>query len=279
MPRVLPHAEEAPLDDKSLQRGSHVRVRSLSAALVLLAVVMGVAGSAPGRALAWAVGGPLLPNGSAQGSGYAYTSSSVGATVQVSLQGARPGTTYAIFTCVGLYGGDFNCTNRNLAPAVSQVVVAPKGIAPVVVTLVQQGTLQTDAFGQGSASLSLSQGLYPDMVHSVYNVVQLVDTADASDSYTALNLQAPTPPALGVNALYGPSVALVLGVPVFVFPQFPGYVFPVAITTVTGAPFFPSFTVPFGFFGAPSGITIGTCPNGQPPQATPGAFGQIVFTC
>jgi hypothetical protein len=159
------------------------------------------------------------------------------------------------------------------------VVVAPKGIAPVVVTLVQQGTMSVDANGSGSALIGLSQGVYPDQVHSIYNVVQLVNTSDGNDSYTALDLQAPGQPALGVSQLFGPSVSLALGVPVYVFAQFPGYAFPVSFTTVAGAPFYSFFGIPFGFFGNPSPFTIGTCPNGFAPHATPSPYGGIFFTC
>ena len=254
-------------------------MRALRAGLLAVALAALVSASGRHRVFAWSASAPLLPNGSAQGTGFASTTTDVNETVSISLQGARPNATYAIFACVGLISGDFNCTNHNLPSTVQQVVVAPKGIAPVVVTLVQQGTMTVDANGNGSTLLALQQGLYPNTVHSIYNVVQLIDTADGTDSYTALDLQAPTLPVQGVNPIFPGGIALVLGVPVYVFAQFPGYVFPVAITTISGYPFFPFYSVPIGFFGSPFPLTVGTCPNGLPPHVVSGPFGGLAFSC
>ena len=256
--------------------------RRTTLALQLALVVAALAAfglRAPRPAFAWAAGGALLPNGSAQGFGQATTTSSRAAQVQISLTGARANATYAIFSCLSLFGGDFGCVERT-PPTVQAVNVAPRGIAPVVVTLVDQGTLQTDANGNASMFLPLVSGVYPDMPRSIYNVVQLVDTADATDSYTALDIQPPVAPVAGVNAIFPISFSLVLGVPVYVLAQFPGFVYPVAITPLTGYPFVPYLVVPGTVFGGyPFGATVGVCPTGLPPQVQAGPGGILYFVC
>lgn len=259
---------------------SRPRLPALLAALALL-VVAGFAIHAPRPAFAWLATGTFYPNGSGTGSGGATTISGLQPNVSISITGARPNTTYAVFTCVGLLGGDFSCAGRDLPPSLQQIQVAPKAISPVVLTLVQQTTLTTDNFGNGSLTFSLPVALLPDVPHSIYNAVQLVNTGDATDSYTALDIQSPAQPVAGVDSLVPTVVTTAIGVPVYVLAQFPGYAYPVAITALSGAPFTPSIFVPIAVFSsAPFTTTIGLCPStGRPPVAQPGPNGQIVFLC
>ncbi|HZQ36784.1 MAG TPA: hypothetical protein VFD32_12685 [Dehalococcoidia bacterium] len=259
---------------------SRPRLPALLAALALL-VVAGFAIHSPRPALAWLASGTFYSNGSGTGTGGATTISSPQPSVSISITGARPNSGYAVFSCMALLGGDFSCAGRDLPPALQQIQVAPKALSPVVLTLVQQNTLNTDNFGNGSLTFSPGVALLPDVPHSIYNAVQLVNTADPTDSYTALDLQPPTRPVAGVNTVLPTVVTTAIGVPVYVLAQFPGYAYPVAITTLNGAPFAPSIFVPITVFGgAPFTTTIGLCPStGQPPVAQPAPNGQIIFLC
>jgi hypothetical protein len=247
----------------------------------VVALLLLTAGGAQ-RVAAWSASAVLTPNpgGTALGSGGATTQSSPNASVTVNLSGAQANAVYAVFSCIALSTGDFDCVGLNIPPAFQQVKVMPRALAPIVVTLVQQGTIQTNDSGNASATIPLQSLLIPDTPRSQYNVVELINTADASDAYTALDLQRPLQPVAGVSQITPTQITTALGVPVYVFAQFPGYVYPVAITTVNGAPFVPSIVVPGNvFFGTPFGFTQGLCPNGLPPHAVPGPGGQIFFTC
>ncbi|MHB8575354.1 MAG: hypothetical protein ACYDCQ_08485 [Dehalococcoidia bacterium] len=254
--------------------------RFAAAAIVLL--VAALLARAPHAALAFSASGPVLSNGSGAGIGSTTTNSGPGASVSVSLQGAKANATYAVYACISLVTGGFDCIGRNNPPAFSQIFVAPKALAPITVTLVQQGALTTDANGNGSTIVSLQALLLPDTAASIYNVVQLVNQADMTDSYTGLDLQAPVQPVAGTNGFFFPSVTLALGTPVYIFTQFPGYAYPVAVTTINGLPFVPFFTVPFNTLGLfPFGFTFanGLCPNGAVPVAHAGLGGTIFFSC
>src|SRR4051812_15828220 len=112
-----------PLPAPALSPGSRPLpvVRTLRfATLALLAILLAGAFS-PHHAYAWTASGPLLPNGSALGLGSATTYTDGGARIAMSLQGAKSNATYAIFSCIGLFAGDFNCTSRNLPQTVQQV--------------------------------------------------------------------------------------------------------------------------------------------------------------
>jgi hypothetical protein len=235
----------------------------------------------PGVARAWTANGPLLPNGSATGSGTASTVTGPPAWVSVTLTGARPNTVYAIYSCIPMLPGTFDCVGRNNPPNLQQVTVYPRAIAPVAVTLAQQDYLTTDGNGNASRAVVLQGALYPDTPASIYNVVQLIDVNDPSDSYTSVMLQTPPPPvATGANAVPQVGVTLALGQPVFVFAAYPGYAFPVAFFTSPLAPFVPFFTVPPGVIGGPPLVfQQGVCPNGQPPVAYNNGAGVITFVC
>ncbi len=258
---------------------SRSRLPALLAALALL--LAGFVLNAPRPALAWLATGTFYSNGSGTGTGGATTISGLQPSVSISITGARPNTSYAVFSCMGLLGGDFSCAGKDLPPALQQIQVAPKAISPVVLTLVQQSTLTTDNFGNGSLTFSPGVALLPDVPHSIYNAVQLVNTGDATDSYTALDIQSPAQPVAGVNSLTPTVVTTAIGVPVYVLAQFPGYAYPVAITALNGAPFAPSIFVPITVFGGvPFTTTIGLCPaTGRPPVAQTGTNGQIIFLC
>lgn len=251
-------------------------------AIALVAACLLLAAARAQHAFAWSASAVLVPNpgGTALGSGGATTQSTPNASVAVTLSGAQANATYAVFSCIALTTGDFDCVGLNIPPAFQQVKVMPRALAPIVVTLVQQGSIETDANGNASATIPLQSILLPDTPRSQYNVVELINTADASDAYTALDLQRPLLPVAGVSQITPVAITTALGVPVYVFAQFPGYVYPVAITTVNGAPFVPSIVVPGNvFIGSPFGFTQGLCPGGLPPHAVPGFGGVITFTC
>lgn len=251
---------------------------TLLTGLVALACVLGLSRSRP--ALAFSASGPLLANGTGTGTGSATTTSGPSATVQVSLQNATPAAIYAIYSCLALTGGDFDCTGKNNPPALQTVAVAPKALAPISVNLVQQGTVQTDSSGNGNATIFLTPQLLPDTPHSIYNVVQLINLNNPTDSFTALDLQAPAQPVVGVLNIPAVTVTTVIGVPVYVLAPFPGYAFPVAITTLNGAPFVPSITIPQTVIGGPPlNFIVGRCPNGLPARLQPTFFGQIIILC
>ncbi|HLZ69991.1 MAG TPA: hypothetical protein VKV26_08805 [Dehalococcoidia bacterium] len=256
--------------------------RPLAALALLLALLVGgFAVGAPRPALAWLASGTFFANGSGQGTGGATTITGPQANISISLAGAKPNASYAIFTCLPLTGGDFSCAGRNLPPAMQQVQIAPKALAPVVLTLVQQGMLNTDDFGNASLTLSPVSVLLPDLPRSIYNAVHLINTTDATDSYTALDIQSPVQPIAGVNAFTPAFISTAIGVPVFVLAQFPGYVFPVAITALGGVPFVPVIIVPPTVFGGvPFSTTVGLCPGtGRAPVARPGLNGEIDLFC
>lgn len=259
---------------------SRPRLPALLAALALL-LVAGFTLSSPRTALAWLATGTFHANGSGAGTGGASTISGLQPSVSISITGARPNTNYAVFTCMALLGGDFSCAGRDLPPDLQQIQVAPKAISPVVLTLVQQTTLVTDNFGNGSLTFSPGVALLPDVPHSIYNAVQLVNSTDATDSYTALDIQSPAQPVAGVNAVAPVAVTTAIGVPVYVLAQFPGYAYPVAITALGGTPFVPSLFVPTTVFGGlPFTTTVGLCPTtGRAPVAQTGPNGQIIFVC
>lgn len=261
--------------------------RSIGVPALLVALLLLSAGGVQ-RAAAWSASAALVPNpgGAAQGGGGVTTQSTPNASVTINLGGAQANATYAVFSCIALSTGDFDCVGINIPPAFQQVKVMPRALAPIVVTLLQQGTIETDDNGNASAAIPLQSILLPDTPRSQFNVVELINTANASDAYTALDLQRPLQPVAGVSQITPTQITTALGVPVYVFAQFPGYVYPVAITTVNGAPFVPSIIVPGNIFGvspfgvgSPFGITQGLCPSGLPPHAVPGPGGQIFFTC
>ncbi|GEM_PF-1783843 len=250
----------------------------IAALAVLLAA--GLAVGAPRPAHAWLASGTFFPNGNGQGTGGATTITGAQATISISIGGARPNAVYAIFTCLTLTGGDLSCAGKNVPPSLQQVQIAPKALSPVVLTLVQQGTLITDNFGNASITITPFNALLPDLPRSIYNAVDLINTADATDSYTALDIQAPVQPIAGVNAFVPVTVTTAIGVPVFVLAQFPGFAFPVAITAIGGVPFAPFVTVPTTVFGGvPFSATVGLCPSGRAPVAVSVGSGQIALLC
>jgi hypothetical protein len=212
-----------------------------------------------------------MSNGFGAGTGFATTISGTSPSVQLSLQNATPNATYAVFACVALTGGDFDCAGRSNPPSLQQVIVAPRALSPITVNLVQQGTLVVDANGNGGTVVGLLPSLLPDTPHSIYNVVQLVNVNNAADSYTALDLQAPNQPVAGVFNIAPVAVSTVIGVPVYVLAPFPGYLYPVAITALAGVPFVPLIVVN----SLPFSATVGVCPNGQPPIAEPAGPGSV----
>ena len=221
-----------------------------------------------------------MPSGIGTGTGSVSTTSGPRATVQVTLQNATPLASYAVFSCLALVGGDFDCVGRNNPTGLQTVVVALQALAPVSVGLVQQGTMQVDSDGSGSTTIFLTPLLLPDTPHSIYNVVQIVNQGNLNESYTALSLQSPAQPVAGVANLPLVTVTTIIGVPVYVLAPFPGYAFPVALTALNGAPFVPVVTIPqTGFSGLPFNFFVGTCPNGLPPAAVPIAGGQIFLVC
>jgi hypothetical protein len=247
--------------------------------LVLAVLALGVR---PRSALAWTASGVLAPNqgSSALGSGGVTATSGANASLQISLAGANPNATYAVFSCLPLTTGDFDCVGLNNPPGFQSVKLMPKALAPIVVTLVQQGTVRTDDNGNTTATIPLTSVLLPDTPRSQYNVVELINTGDATDAYTALNLLRPIQPVAGVVSINPTTVTTAIGVPVYVLAQFPGYVYPVAITTLNGVQFVPQIVVPTNvFFGSPFTFTQGLCPGGLPPHAVPGPGGVIFFTC
>lgn len=258
--------------------------RTLLPALLLLTLLLAGYARAPRVAHAWLASAPLLPNGSAGGSGSASTISGPPSSVGISLVGARPNTVYAVYSCIPMFPGTFDCVGRNNPPALQQVTVYPKAIAPVAVTLAQADTLTTDPSGTASHNTVLQGSLFPDTPASIYNVVQLVDINDFSDSYTAVMLQTPVQPVVGGPSLVPQaSIVLALGVPVYILAGFPGYAFPVGFVAVPGAPFVSVFTLPAGAVGgSPQLYQQGLCPNtGRPPTATNAGTGsgQIYFGC
>lgn len=255
------------------------RLATLAAFVALLAIAL--AGRSPRPAAAWTASATLIANSPNGGSGSALTISGNVATIQVSLNGARGNANYAIFSCEPLTGGDFDCVGKNKPPDFQLVQIAPKALSPVILTLVQQGTLVTDQFGNGSVSMSMPGILLPDTPHSTFNAVHLVNTTDATDSYTALDLQGRVQPFSGLNTFTPVGVTTVLGVPVYVLAQFPGYVFPVAITALNGVPFVSFITVPLNVFsaGVPFTATVGLCTNGRPPIAQPLVGSGVVLFC
>jgi hypothetical protein len=261
------------------------RTVRLSRPLVLLATLALLVGgfmlNSPRPAFAWLASGTFYSNGSGTGTGGATTVTGPQASISISITGARPNANYAVFTCQPLVGGDFSCAGKDLPPDLQVVQVAPKALNPVVLTLVQDYSLVTDGFGNGSATFSPGNALLPDVPHSIYNAVQLVNTNDATDSYTALDIQSPAQPIAGVNVPTPTVLTTAIGVPVYVLAQFPGYAFPVAITALTGSPFVPSLVVPINVFGGlPFATTIGVCPiTGRAPVAQTGPNGQIIFLC
>jgi hypothetical protein len=203
------------------------------------------------------------------------------ANVGIALSGARPNTVYAVYSCIPMLPGTFDCVGRNNPSALQQVTVYPRAIAPVAVTLAQVDTFTTDSNGNASHTSFPQGALYPDTPASIYNVVQIVDVNDPTDSYTSVMLQSPTMPVVG-GALAVPQVAvtLAMGVPVYVLAGFPGYAFPVGFVAAPGAPFVSNFYFPGGVIGgSPLLYQQGLCPSGLPPRATPGLGGSIVFTC
>lgn len=271
---MLPRARSRPVNAAPMLR----RLPLLAA--VLLVLLLGIA-RAPRAAHAWLASAPLLPNGSAGGSGSAGTVSGPPASVGIALNGARANTVYAVYSCIPMLPGTFDCVGRNNPPALQQVTVFPKAIAPVAVTLAQVDTFTTDGNGNASHSSYPQAALYPDTPASIYNVVQIVDVNDPTDSYTSVMLQAPTIPVVGgASAFPQVSVTLALGVPVYVFAAFPGYAFPVAFFGSPSAPFVSTFFLPAGAIGgSPLAYQQGLCPSGLPPRATSLGNGTIVFTC
>jgi hypothetical protein len=255
--------------------------RALLAGLLLLALLLAGYAQTPRAAHAWLASAALLPNGSAAGNGSAGTVSGPPASVGIALNGARPNTVYAVYSCIPMFPGTFDCVGRNNPPALQQVTVFPQAIAPVSVTLAQADTFTTDPNGNASHSSPLQAALYPDTPASIYNVVQIIDVNDPSDSYTAVMIQAPTRPVVGgASAVPQVGIGLALGVPVYVLAAYPGYAFPVGFIAAPGAPFVPTFTLPFGAIGgAPLLYQQGLCPNGAPPTAINGGNGQIFFSC
>lgn len=255
--------------------------RPITAAAILLLMVVAATLRPVGHAVALSATGPLLSNGNGTGTGSVFTTDRVrNPYVQIFLQGARPSATYAVFACIRLLTGGFDCVGRNNPPGLPQIAVAPRALAPIVVTLAQQGTLAVDDSGAGSQIVPLTGLLLPDTVGSRYNVVQLINTADPTDSYTALNLPTPVQPVAGTNGIVPVEVDTIIGVPVYVFAQLPGYAFPIGVTALFNAPFLPFFALPFDIFGTGfNSFTNGVCPNtGQPPRAVP-ANGGIAFVC
>jgi len=257
------------------------QARTALIAVALACALIAAAARMPGVARAWVASGPLLPNGSATGSGSATTVSGPPASLYLTLTGARPNTVYAIYSCIPMLPGSFDCVGRNNPPRLQQVTVYPAAIAPVAVTLAQQDYLTTDGRGTASRAIVLQGALYPDTPASIYNVVQLINVNDPTDSYTGVMLQSPPPPvATGANAVPQVGVSLVLGQPVYVFAAYPGYAFPVAFFTTPTVPFVPFFAVPPGVIGgAPLIFQQGVCPNGQPPIAYNNGAGVITFVC
>ncbi len=246
--------------------GARWRPAAFLIALLVLAALL--ARGHTHTALAFSASAPFTPDATGGGSGFATTVSGISPSVQISIQGATPNATYAIFSCLGLTGGDFDCVGRNNPPALQMQVLALRALAPISVGLVQQGSLTVDASGSGSTTIGLIPNLLPDTPHSIFNVVHLANTANPSDAYTALDLQAPLRPVAGVTTLTPLAVTLVIGVPVYVLAVFPGYAYPVAITALPGAPFVPFFSVPANLIGlAPFSVTVGLCANGSAPVA------------
>ncbi|HEY7294307.1 MAG TPA: hypothetical protein VH916_04655 [Dehalococcoidia bacterium] len=258
---------------------SHPRLLAAAAVLGVLLVV-GFAAGRPLPARAWTASGTFYPNGNGQGTGGATTTTGPQISINISIGGAQPNAVYAIFTCLALVGGDLSCAGRNVPPTMEQVQIAPKALTPVVLTLVQQGTLNTDNAGRGSITITPAVALLPDLPRSIYNAVDLINTTDATDSYTALNIQTPAQPVTGVNGLAPLAVTTAIGVPVYVLAQFPGYAFPVAITALGGVPFTPLIAIPVTVFGGvPFAATVGLCPTGRAPVARATASGEIALLC
>jgi hypothetical protein len=259
---------------------THLLTRSAALILALLAVSAYLSLVPARPALAWSASGPLTPTGNGTGSGSVTTTTAGTASVQVSLIGASPSATYAVFSCVLLVLGGFDCVGRNNPPTLQQMVVAPKALTPLVVTLVQQGTLQTDASGGGSSVVSLTPLLLPDTPTSVYNVVELINAADPTDAYIAANLQTPSQATLGANSILVNPTALTLGSPTNVYARYPGYLYPFQITALNTVPYNPYLYLPYGVFGSsPYSTTVGTCPNGQAPRAISLPNGTIYLSC
>lgn len=248
---------------------------------VAVLAVCSASGFAPvGHALAWSASGTLAPTGNGTGNGAVTTTTGGSASVQISLVGASPSATYAVFSCMLLVTGGFDCVGRNNPPSLQQLVVAPKALQPLVVTLVQQGTLQTDGFGGATGSVTLSPILLPDTPSSVYNVVELVNTADATDAYIGTDIQAPSQLAVGANAINVSPTPLALGYPVNLYASYPGYLYPFSITALGSVPYNPYLYLPYGLFGgSPYNATVGACPNGMAPQAIPIANGGFYLSC
>jgi len=254
--------------------------RLLTFLVTLTVLTAALAAGGLHSALAWSATGTLTPNGSGAGTGFATTTSGPRATVQVTLQNGTPSAIYVVYSCLALVGGDFDCVGRNNPTGLQTVVVAPQALAPVSVGLVQQGTLLVDSSGSGSTTIFLGPLLLPDTPHSIYNVVQVVNQANPTESYTALDLQTPAKPVAGVTNLPLVTVTTVIGVPVYVLAPFPGYAFPVALTALNGVPFVPFFTIPqTAFFGPSLNFFVGTCPNGLPAAAVTGTGGQFFLVC
>jgi len=255
------------------------RLVAAAALIALLAVLL--TGRTAHSALAWQASATLYPNGSGTGTGAAATFSGAGGSLSVYIVGARPSAVYAVFSCQPLTGGDWDCAGKDNPPDFQQVLVAPKALSPVVLSLIQQGQLVTDPFGNGVANFDIPAALLPDSPHSIYNAVQLINTADATDSYTALTTQAPRQPIAGVNVIPNLEVSTAINTPVFVLAQFPGYAFPISITTLAGVPFTPTLAVPLNVFaGSPFAATVGLCPNGTAPHAVAVVgSGTVAFLC
>ncbi len=255
--------------------------------IALIASTAAIAGGHNSVALAFTASAPFTPDANGTGTGFATTVSGVTPSVQVSIQGATPNATYAIYACLGLTGGDFDCVGRNNPPVLQMQVLALRALSPISVGLVQQGSLTVDDSGSGSTTIGLIPNLLPDTPHSIFNVVHLANTANPSDAYTALDLQTPLRPVAGVNTLTPLAVTTVIGVPVYVLAVFPGYAYPVAITAVPGAPFVPFFSVPANLIGfSPFNVTVGLCASGSTPVAQPFpatlndlVSGRVVLSC
>lgn len=275
---MLRRAWSRPVDAAPLVRRSPRRALLLAA--LLLAMLFGIA-RAPRAAHAWLATAPLLPNGSAGGTGSVGTVTGPPASVGIALNDARANTVYAVYSCIPMLPGSFDCVGRNNPSALQQVTVYPRAIAPVAVTLAQVDTFTTDSNGNASHTSFPQAALYPDTPPSIYNVVQIVDVNDPTDSYTSVMLQTPPIPSVGgATTVPQVSVVLALGQPVYVLAAYPGYAFPVAFVAAPGAPFVPTFTVPYGVIGgSPLIYQQGLCPDGLPPTATPGPGGTIFFTC
>jgi hypothetical protein len=263
------------------------RQRLVALLFALFALTAALAAGGTRSALAFTASGQLTPDANGNGSGFTTTISGTAPSVQVSIRGATPDATYAIYSCLPLTGGDFDCVGRNNPPALQMQVLALRALAPITVGLVQQGSITLDSSGAGATTIGLVPGLLPDTPHSIFNVVHLANAANPSDAYTALNLQTPLRPVAGVTTIAPLAVTTVIGVPVFVLAVFPGYAYPVAITAVPGAPFVPFIFVPSNLIGfSPFSATVGLCANGRPPVVHLPPFsteellsGQIVLQC